>query len=166
MLVLTLAVLAIVGAMENRSLFAQQNDAAAKVGDHLVIRMTGNLAKQYARCIGSRLKNEAPAGLMIETTATIVQKLDDGQVRIEHVSHINRNGNPMCLVTLTATVNSSKITSDVVVKGTVVYASPLAHQKGAKGTPTQEDTKTLRLQLSELKGLKLRTWSLAEEIGD
>lgn len=165
MLARTLAALAVVAVIEN-GLWAQQRDDAAKVGDHLVIRMTGDLAKQYTRCTGSLQENEAPAGLAIETIATIAQKLDDGRIRIEHSSRIKGNGNQARLVTLTATIDSAKVTTDVTPKGTPIYASPAAHKSGTKPAMTSEDTKILRLQLSELKGLKLCMWTLAEEIGD
>jgi hypothetical protein len=155
-----LAALTLVVVIGN-GLLAQQNDATAKVGDHLFIQMTGDLAKEYAQRSGSLRINEVPDGLQIETSATIAQKLNDGRIRIEHTSHLNREGGTTRLVTLTATVDPTNITTDVTPKGTPVFASP-----GAKGKRTTEDTKTLRLKLSDLKGLKLRTWTLSEEIGD
>jgi hypothetical protein len=128
--------------------------------------MTGDLAKEYARRTGSLKWNEAPAGLQISTSATVAQKRDDGRFRIEHFSHINRVGNLARLVTLTAIVDSTKIASDVTPKNTPVYRSPADHQKSVKPTLTQKDQSALRLELSELKGVKLRTWALAEEIGE
>jgi len=161
----TLVALALV-AVTGHGLLAQQSDAAAKVGDLLVIRMTGDLAKQYARRTGSPQETEASAGLTIETTATIEQKLDGGRIRIEHRSHIVRDGHQARLVTLTAIVDSAKFTTDLTPRGTSIYASPADHKNGAHPRTTTEDTKTLRLELSELKGLKLRTWTLAEEVGN
>lgn len=142
-------------------LYAQQSHATAKVGDHLAIRMTGDLAKEYAQRTGSLRGNQAPTGFQIEISATIAQHLTDGRIRIEHTSHINRDGGTTRLVALTATVDPTKITKDITPKGAPVYASP-----GAEPKLTTEITKTLRLKLSDLKGLKLRTWTLSEEIGD
>ena len=142
-------------------LFAQQNDASAKVGDQLAIQMTGDLAKEYAKRVGSLRGNEAPGGLEIETSATIAQHLNDGRIRIEHTSHVNRDGGTTRLVTLTATVDPAKITTGLTPKGTPVRVSPNAEPK-----PTTKVAKTLRLKLTDLKGLKLRTWTLSEEIGD
>jgi len=145
---------------------AQEKILSINVGDLLFIQMTGDLAKEYARCTRSLKWNESPAGLQISTSATVAQKRDDGRFRIEHSSHIKRDGNLARLVTLTAIVDSTKIASEVTPKNTPVYHSPADHQKGVKPTLTQKDQRTLRLELSELKGVKLRTWALAEEIGD
>jgi hypothetical protein len=142
-------------------LLAQQNDDTARIGGHLAVRMTGDLAKEFAQRTGLLGKNDAPDGLQIETIATIEQQLDDGRVRIEHSSHVNREGKTSRLVTLTGTVDPTAITTDITPKGTSVYASPRA-----KPVLTTEETKMLRLKLSDLKGLKLRTWTLFEEIGE
>lgn len=160
MLIRTLAALAVLASIGNGSLFAQQN-TSAKAGEHLVIRMTGDLAVQYAKRTGSISKDNVPSGFEISTTATIAQKLKDGRIRVEHTSHVVRDGEPTRLVTLTATVDSTKLTRDVTPKGTEVYASP-----DAKPTLTTTETQTLRLTLSDLKSLKLRTWTLAEELGE
>jgi hypothetical protein len=156
----TLVALAALALIGNVSLFAKQN-TSTKVGQHLVLQMTGDLAVEYAKCTGSINKDNVPPGLEIETTATIVQQLEDGLIRVEHTSHIVRDGEPDRLVTLTSTVDSTKLTTDVTPKGTEVYASP-----GAKPTRTTTETQTLRLSLSDLQALKLRTWTLAEELGD
>ena len=166
MLARTLAALTALAVLGNGPLFAQQHVTSAKVGDHLVIRMTGDLAREYAQRTGSLGETKAPAGLEIETHATIAQTLDNGRIRIEHSSHIKHDSKQDRLVTLTATVDRTKLTTNATRKGTPVYASPAAHRNGTKPRLTTEDTKMLRLQLSELKGLKLRTWTLAEEIGD
>jgi hypothetical protein len=145
-------------------LFAQQKKTTPGVGDHLVITMTGDLAKEYARRIGSR--GQDLPGLEIETTATIAQQFGDGRVRIEHSSPVSRDGKLTRLVTLTGIVDSTKVETTVIPKGTPVYASPGDHKAGTKPNLTPDATTTRRLQLSDLKGLKLRTWTLAEEIGD
>jgi hypothetical protein len=165
MIVRTLAVFVVLAAIGNGSLFAQQN-THGEVGDHVVIQMTGDLAAEYGKCIGTIKKDQVPPGLEISTTATIAQKLRDGRVRIEHTSHIIRDREPVRLVTLTATVDSTKLTTDVTPKGTAVYASPADHKNGSKSTLTTTETRTLRLTLSDLEGLKLRMWTLAEELGN
>lgn len=142
-------------------LCAQQDQVEVQVGDHLAITLTGDLAKEYAQRTGLLPDGEASDGIQIETTATIAQELDDGRIRIEHTSHVNRNGEQARLVTLTATVDPAKITSAVTPKGTRIFASP-----GSKPILTSEEMRTLRLQLSDLKGLHLRTWTLSDEIGE
>jgi hypothetical protein len=164
MLVRTIATLAVLALLGN-SLTAQEHTTSLCVGDHLVIEMTGDVAKEYARRCGDA-SSASLEGLHISTTATIAQKLDDGRIRIEHFSNIKREGNQARLVTLTGTVESAKITIDVTPKGTPVYASPIDQKNHKKPTLTTQDTQTPRLQLSNLKGLKLRTWTLAEETGD
>jgi len=61
-------------ALAGNTLSGQENDPVVNVGDHLAIRMTGDLAGAYARRIGPLRQNEAPAGLQISTTATVAQK--------------------------------------------------------------------------------------------
>lgn len=141
-------------------LIAQQHDTATNIGEILSIKMTGDLAKEYARLTGS-LRGDEAWGLQVDTTAMIAQKLNDGRIRIEHSSHVIRQGKTARLVTLTATVDTKDITADILPTGTPISASP-----GAVSEPSSKETKTLRLTLSNLKGLKLRSWSLSEEIGE
>jgi len=126
MLLRTISALTLVVVVGNAA-SAQDKTLSVNVGDHLVIQMTGDLAKEYARRTGSLKWNEAPAGLQISTSATVAQKRDDGRFRIEHFSHINRVGNLARLVTLTAIVDSTKIASDVTPTNTPVYRSPANH---------------------------------------
>jgi hypothetical protein len=165
MTIRTLGAFAALAAIANGSLFAQQ-DKPAEVGDHIVIQMTGDLATEYGKRTGVIKKDQLASGLQIETTATVSRKLDDGRIRVEHTSHIVRDDEPARLVTLTATVESAKLTTDVMPKGTPVFVSPTEHKNGTKPTLTTAETRTRRLTLSDLKGLKLRTWTLAEEVGD
>lgn len=160
MLMQRLAALAVLAVIGNSSLIAQQN-ASTNVGDHLMIQMTGDLAVEYAKRTGSINKDKVPPGLHISISATIAQKLKDGRLRVEHTSHIVRADEPFQLVTLTGIVDSATLTTDIRPKGTEVSTSP-----DAKPTLTTAETQTLRLTLSDLKGLKLRTWTLAEELGD
>lgn len=142
-------------------LCAQQEDTAVKAGDLVVLTMTGDLAKEYARRTESRAANDLPKGLEIQTVASIEQRFDDGRIRIEHSSGIKTDGKTTRLVTLTATVDPSKVTTSITPKGTMLYASP-----GANPFPSTEETKGLQITLSDLKGLKLRIWKLSEEIGE
>lgn len=156
-----LAAVAIV-AMAGNVALAQQNDTPANAGyRHLSIEMTGELAKEYARRTGAPNGNELPDGLQIQISGTLAQQLDNGQLRIEHTSHLIREDGLTRLVTLTATVDPQEITTHVTPKGTAVSASPIA-----ESVPTTEETKTRRLKLSSLKNVKLRTWTLSEEIGE
>lgn len=156
----------IVATILGNSLFAHEVGAAPKAGDHLFLRMTGDVAKEYARLTGAFPENGAPAGLEIETSATVTQALADRPIRIEHTSHIIRDGKRVRLVTLTGKIDRKEVTTEVTPKGTPVYASPEDYEKGSKPTATNKDTKSLRLQLSNLKGLRLRSWALTEEIGE
>jgi hypothetical protein len=163
MLCRTIAALVALASIANGSLFAQQH-APCKVGDSVVIEMTGDLAVEYAKRVGSFKENTS--GLQISTTAIVAQRHNDGRFRIEHTSHIIRDGRSARLVTLTATVDSTRFVTDVTPVGTAVYSSPADQLNGIKPVLTTRETSALRLQLSDLKGLKLCTWTLAEEIGN
>ena len=160
MLTRTLVAVAALAVVGNGSLLAQKN-TPTKVGEPLALQMTGNLAVEYAKRVGAIDKDKVPPGLEVSTTATVAQNLKDGRIRIEHTSNIVRNGEPLRLVTLTATVDATKLKRDVTPKGTEVYASP-----GAEPIQSTKDVQTLRLTLSDLKSMKLRTWTLTEELGD
>ena len=90
--------------------------------------MNGDLAVEYAKCTGSINKDNVPPGLEIATTATITKQLKDGRLRVEHTSHIVREDEPHQLVTLTATVDSTTLTTDITPKGTEVSTSPGTNQ--------------------------------------
>ena len=72
-----------------------------------------------------------------------------------------KNEKPIRLITLAGKVDAHKITTDITPKGSKVYSSP-----EAEPTFTTEDYLNRRLELTELKGFKLRTWTLAEELGE
>jgi hypothetical protein len=65
------------------------------------------------------------------------------------------------LVTLSATVDPSAITSRVTPKGSLVSSHP-----GAPAVASTAETKSPLLKLSDLKNVKLRTWTLTDEIGE
>jgi hypothetical protein len=155
-------VVAVMGSL----LFANEKAAKINVGDHLFIQMTGELAKEYSRRTTSQKKMEKLDGIQISTSAMVSQQLEDGRYRIEHTSHIVTNNKSPRLITLTAIIDSANVKQDVVLKNTPVYGSPADHQKGVKPTLTQNDSPIYRLELSDLKSVKLQTWELAEENGN
>jgi hypothetical protein len=128
-------------------------------GDQIAITLSGDLAREYAKAIGDG--PAAAEGLRIETMATLEQRLADGRIRIEHSSQINQAGKAPRLVTLSATIARSSVVTEVSPKGTKVYASP--NSKDA--VITTKESAMHRATLSDLKGLKLRTWTLSSEIG-
>ncbi len=147
------------------SLFAQEH-TPGKVGALLVLEMTGDVAREYAKRTRSIKGDGRPAGLEISTSAIVAQQLDDGRIRVEHTSHIVRDGNSVRLVTLSAIVDSTAVKTHVIPKGTAISSSPTTHKNGEEPGLTGKETRAFRLRLSEFKGLKLRSWTLADEIGD
>ena len=164
MIARTLTILAVLAAIGHGPLFAQQNEPAM-VGDQIVIQLAEDLAAEYGKRTGAIKSDQASPGLQIETTATVAQQLHGDRIRVEHTSPIVRDGQPTRLVTLTATVKSTRLRTIVTPKGTAVVASPAEHKKGAKPIQTTTETKTRRLPLSDLEEVKLRTWTFAEELG-
>jgi hypothetical protein len=157
----TAAVLAIAAAFAG-TLVAVEDKASVKVGDLIVLEMTGELAVEYSRRVGTLNPGEdAPSGLSITTMATVDQQLENGQLRIEHSRRCVDRDNKPRLVTLTAIVDATQITEYVIPRGPA-QRSPSDPQQ----TQIDEDKRGVRVELSDLKRLKLRTWSLTEEIGD
>ena len=105
-------------------------------------------------------------GLNISTIATVAQHLDNGKIRIEHSTAVLEDGAPDRMVTLSAVVETSAIKSSKTAKGTATYSPPAAHKAGEKPVHTESETNQFTLQLNELKGVKLRNWTLASEIGN
>ena len=161
----TIAIIALVAGIGS-ILWGQENYTTIDVGGHLVIRMTGDLAKEYTRRTSARKSDADSAGLEIHTTATVVQNLDDGRIRIEHSSPIRIDNKTSRLITLTGIVDPKRVKCIVVPKNTPVYSSPKDAQDGVKPGLTPKDYNEYRLDLPDLKGLKLQTWELKEEIGD
>lgn len=91
------------------AIVAQNNVTTGDVGGKFVVRMTGDLAKEYAKRTGSIREGKADSGLQIDTIATIVQKTDDGQLGIEHTSKVHLDGKLAKLVTLTGTLRSKRL---------------------------------------------------------
>ena len=141
-------------------LIAQQNDPVAKVGDMIILRMTGDVAKEYAKRVSAHPEVALREGLRVELAAMVVQVLPDDTLAIRF-SHILQDQQPPRLVLLTGKIDSRKITTDITPKGTKVFPKP-----GAEPTVTTEDYKNLRFDLSDWKGVKLRIWTLVDEIGE
>ncbi|MBX3448087.1 MAG: hypothetical protein KF777_00925 [Planctomycetaceae bacterium] len=159
MTIRAIAVLAIIS-LCGTDLLAKQNVPGN--GERIVLQLSGNLAKEYGRRTGASQNVLNDPGLRIEIVATVVLALADGQVRIEHSCPVGENGKLARLITLMATVSPDKITSSETPSGTIVFASP---GDGASQTLTVAASRIFRTELSDLKGVTLRTWSLVEEIG-
>ena len=142
--------------------FAQDNVKAGNVGGKLVIKMTGDLAQEYAKRTGPIREEKVDSGFEIQAVATIVEKANDGQLGIQHTSYVHLEGKLAKLVTLTGNVNPSRFTTYGVPKGTITYENPGPNAS----TRTTADSTILQLEVSDLKGLKLRTWSISDEIGE
>jgi hypothetical protein len=140
--------------------------ANIQVGDQVFVNLTGEIAKAYARRMGTRVPDNAGAGLQISTSASVAQKLEDGRYRIEHSSRIQIANRPPRLITFTATVESAQINSDVVPKNTPVYASPADPAAGIKPSLTASDQTTYRIELSDPNTAKLETWELKADVAD
>jgi hypothetical protein len=97
---------------------------------------------------------------------TIAQQLDDGRLRVEHSAPVLPAGQKPQLVTLTAIVSSKQFTTTVLPAGTAIYSTPQPPQPGDKPTITTTDTNIVSLPLADLKGVKIRTWTLSEELGE
>ena len=134
---------------------ADSGPVKVAVGDQIVLVMTGEVAKDYNRRSGAKTGDVAS----IETTATVTRPQKDGQFTFEHHGPVKRAGQPETLVTLSGVVDQSKLTRRITPRSTPIYTSP----KDAKYTVANYEIKTTVLSLSELDGLKLRTWTLTED---
>ena len=148
------------------TLSAEEKVATPKVGDNVVVEMTGEFAKEYGIRAGMDKRTVLNAkGLSIETTATVEQRLADGGYRIEHRAPIeNGKGKPR-MVTLTAIVEPEQIKSAITPANTAIYASPDDAKKGGKPFVTKKDETSLRIELSTFREAKLRTWEMIDEAG-
>ena len=166
MIIKSMAVLAIVAVMAG-GIIARDDITSIEVGDNVILRMSGELAVEYARRTGYLNPDEKPPrGLQIETSVIVCQMLENGQYRVELSAPFVNRDKKACLVTLTSIVDAKQFTQYVIRKGPA-YASPADSQKGVvKPVQIEEDRQGVRLELSDLKGLKLRTWSLTEEFGE
>lgn len=157
------AIVVLVVALEN-GVIGQENKVSPKVGDQVILNMTGELAKEYGK--RTRVTREGAPFSNVETPGTIEKVLEDGRIRIEHSTPVYTESNLTGMVTLTVTVESAKLATRTVPNGTQIYASPAAYTKAALPVLSRQDATMRTLHLSELKGLKLRSWTLSEEIGE
>lgn len=148
--------------MANR-LVADQTNATLDVGDHLVIELSGDAAQEYRKRTIPGQSMEIPRGLRIETFALIQQRLDDGHIRIEHSVIVKSSGGSDRLVTLSGNVDPKRISTQILPKQPQVFVNPSSDPRPIGATTEHQ---AHRLAISDLKGLKLRTWTLSEEIGD
>lgn len=142
------------------ALFAQGTAASIKIGDPIQIEMSGELVKEYGR-VANMLPDPVPERFSISVIARVEEMQEDGRLRIEHSSYVKADGKPLRLVTLSGWVDSRPIATGGNAQGALVYTTP-----GATGRPAASESKWKRLELAELKGLKLRSWALTEELGN
>ena len=166
MLAKAIAVLAVM-AFFLGTVFGFENSAIIQVGDHIGLRLSGKLAEEYSRRIGVLKPDQKPQpGLQLETTGTVCQVSDNDQIRIECSLPVVARGKKESLITLTAIVDAKEIRADISPKGTPIYSSPDDKKRGINPVSLDHDVRSLKLELSDLKHIKLRTWTLAEEIGE
>jgi hypothetical protein len=142
------------------SLLAQQADSVAKIGDMVIIEVTGDLAKDVAKRLSKLPEGRPLDGLKIQMAAHVRNVSPDGTLYVEYLQMM-RDEKPVRLMTLAGNVDPRKITTDITPKGTQVFDKPEGEPKF-----TTEDYLNRRLALTDLKGFKLRTWTLAEELGE
>jgi hypothetical protein len=146
---------------------AVDEPANIRVGDLVALRMSGKLAEEYSRRIGVLQPDQKPQpGMQLETTGTVCQVLDNGQIRIECSLPTADHDKKQNLITLTALVDAKEIRPDSTPKGTPLYSSPGDQRNGIKPVRVDHEVRGLKLELSDLKHIKLKTWILADEIGD
>lgn len=171
------AAFVLVGAM-GTILLAKEKDATIQVGDSLIVELSGDVAMAFSRATNLVPNGGPESGLTISTSATVLRKDEAGRLHFRVYQDVKVQGKPPRLVTLTGAVEPSQIESRVTPANTPVYSAPPspesalptgARKRVAYANPqpvlTKEASTQFELKLSELKGLKLRTWTLAEEIG-
>ena len=145
-------------------LSAREAPPKVRVGDDVVITMSGRLAEDYMRITTG--KPATGRGLEVQLVANVAQLLPNGQLRLEASSSSRAKDQTERMVTITATCYAKQIMTRPIPKGTPVYASPAAAKDPANAKLTTADSRTLEVELSGLKGLKIRIWTLAAEIGE
>jgi hypothetical protein len=140
---------------------AQLETRPPAVGDTVFIGMRGEAARAYFAAI-SRPEPRGGDGT-VEMPATIKARDSDGKYRIENETPLQTADKPR-MVTVTAIVSPADITADVTPKGTLVAADPVSYQNGNR-VRTIADARNLRIELTDLHNVKLRTWELVKEVG-
>jgi hypothetical protein len=162
-----LTIIAVLSVFSIGRLFAQESHTPARVGDLLVVRMTGDVAKEYATRTGMpKLENLDPSGLSISIPVTIAQRRPDGKYRLECSSTVETEKCKPHMLTLTAIIDPKQLKSTTTPKNTPVYASPADAKNGKQPTLTETEEKILHVELSDLHNTKLRTWALVDEVGN
>ena len=175
MLVRSLSIF-LLGVLLARGLLAQQHGTTVKPGSSVFVTMTGELAKEYAKRTGLYADGKFPSGFRVETIAVIEQVLNDGQLLIEHSVEVgprelvkssgsepksNRlTGSPTKLLTLSGTIDTKRVKAESLPVATLQSNDP-----NSKPESSIAESGSLRLELADLKGLRLRIWTLSEEIG-
>jgi hypothetical protein len=162
MFVRTFVALAIF-ALPGNGLLAQESKPSINIGDRLIIRMTGDVANEYARRSGRQTPTANGTRLVIETPATVSERLSDKHYRIEHSCPINIENKPQRLVTLSAIVDPTKIVGSIAPRE-INYSSPPTSKKNVvEPVAERPDDQTRKIELSDLREVKLQTWELVIE---
>ena len=128
------------------------------VGQIVGIEMTGEVGKEYARLASSIEAQD----IFVETMGTVAEIRSDGRYRIELNSTIKRDGKSPQLVTVSAVIEPQKVQTKVTPKGTPIFSSPVDKNP----TPTESDQTGFSINLSDLKGVKIQSWELKQQIGE
>lgn len=204
MLTRTLAVFIFVAGIATIS-SAQDNTPSVKVGDHLFVTMTGDLAKEYYRLSFPQPGQPQTNNISIETSATIAQELGGKRYRIEFFNQTQAEDKPLCLVTFSTVIDASQLKTEVtqaqpekiwtniddghfrqkalaINSGALsstqlspakmpIFRSPAGIVDVLLRSPADivdikftKQEQILRLTLSDLKGVTLRSWKLDEEV--
>lgn len=170
----TLTILATAMVLQSGSVSSQQPTVFSQPSTEtqsspVVLNMSGDLAGKYAQIAGPIDGDEDLGGLIISTTAVMAQRLENDKLRIEHSAQVTTEGRPDRLVTLTATVAKTSIRSLVrtVLEGDFTYFnSRAARDAGESPAVSARHLSVPFLSLADLKGIKLRCWTLESEIGE
>ncbi len=136
---------------------------AANVGDAIIIRMTGALAKEYAKRHGHPAPNDRQQ-FSIEVPARISQSFD-GQYLVDHSSPVNSSNRRRRMITLSAIIDLNRVDGKSPPRG-LIDRSPDDRKNVVVPTIGHKGQTTKVVELSVLKGIKLQTWELTEEIGN
>ena len=161
------------GASQEAAEFGQWTENPS--AEIIVLNLTGELANAYALKTG-----EAGTGgesRTIATRALVTGSVDPTSVQVEHSKRVKRESAVDRLVTLTARVERTAIKSFVrtVYQGQFTFSGrPSEKHAGsfADGQPAEQPTVRARhfsipsLSLSNLEGVKLRTWTVESEVGE
>ena len=143
---------------------AEEHAKRFRVGDLIDLSMTGEVAAEYSRLAGTLGPvGTLRAGLKISTSARVSQVLENGHYRVEASTLHSKDQDKPRLLTLAATIDPGRIDSQTVRSKGWIYPSPNDLDNGVY---VDQETEQHRVELSSLKDVKLRLWSLSEEVGD